>query len=109
VTPDSPNSATVEIVSENGSEERRRIPGIFHAFASRCVKLIASERLAHRTVIGIECNDVLFIGEVVGCAPGDGDQWEIDVKIAQTLTGLESLMILRAQLEQHQSLGKDAI
>ena len=28
----------------------------------------------------IECNDVLFIGEVVGCTPGDGDQWEIDVK-----------------------------
>jgi hypothetical protein len=28
----------------------------------------------------IECNDVLFIGEVVGCTPGDGDQWGIDVK-----------------------------
>jgi hypothetical protein len=105
VTPESPNLATVEIVPENGSGERRRIPGIFHAFASRCVKLIASERLAHRTVIGIECNDILFIGEVVGCTPGDEnqDQWEIDVKVAQTLTGLESLMILRAQLEQHQT------
>ena len=101
MTPDSSNLATVEIVPENGSEERRTIPGIFHAFASRCVKLIASERLAYRTVIGIECNDVLFIGEVVGCTLEDGDQWEIDVKIAQTLTGLESLMILRAQLEQH--------
>jgi hypothetical protein len=101
VTPDSLNSATVEIVSENDNEERRRIPGIFHAFASRCVRLIASEWLAHRTVIGIECNDVLFIGEVVGCTPGDENQWEIDVKVVQTLTGLESLMILRAQLEQH--------
>ncbi len=103
VTPDSPNLATVEIVSENGSGERRKIPGIFHAFASKCVKLIASERLAHRTVVGIECNDVLFLGEVVGCTHGDEDQWEIDVKVAQTLTGLESLMILRAQLEQHQT------
>jgi hypothetical protein len=109
VTPDSRNSATVEIVAENGSGERRRIPGVFHVFASRCVKLIASERLAHRTVVGIECNDVLFIGEVLGCTPGDGDQWEIDVRVAQTLTGLESLMILRAELEQHQRLGKDAI
>ncbi len=102
MTPDSLNSATVEIVSENGSGERRKIPGIFHAFASKCVKLIASERLAHRTVVGIECNDTLFIGEVIGCTPVDGDQWEIDVKVAQTLTGLESLM-LRTQLEQYQS------
>ena len=65
--------------------------------------------MAHRTVVGIECNDVLFLGEVVGCTPMDGDQWEIDVKIAQTLTGLVSLMILRAELAQHQTLGKDAI
>ena len=102
VRQDSPNFARVEIVSENDGKERRTIPGIFHAVASKCVKLIASERLAQCTVVGIECNDVLFIGEVVGCAPGDGDQWEIDVKIAQTLTGLESLMILRAELEHAQ-------
>src|SRR5437016_8417492 len=101
VTPDSPNFATVEIVSENGSGERRKIPGIFHAFASRCVKLIASERMAQCTVVGIECNDVLYIGEVVGCTPGDENQWEIDVKVVQILTGLEGLKILRAQLEQH--------
>jgi hypothetical protein len=107
VTQEPRNSATVEIVS--GSGERRKIPGIFHTFASKCVKLIASERLAYRTVVGIECNDVLFIGEVICCTPGAGDQREIDVKVAQTLTGLESLMILKAELEQHQSLGKDTI
>lgn len=53
--------------------------------------------------VGIEYKDVLFVGEIIRCTPGSGEQWEIDIKVAQTLTGLQSLMILRAQLEQFQT------
>mgnify|MGYP007135512658 CR=1 FL=1 len=80
------NSATLEIQPANGR----------------------GERLDLSTAVGVEYNDVLFVGEVVRCTAAAGDQWEIDVKVAQTLTGLQSLLMLRAQLNQHQIQSKDA-
>jgi hypothetical protein len=40
--------------------------------------------------------------------PWGNNEWAIDIKVEQNLTGLQSLMILRAQLEQHQTRSKDA-
>jgi hypothetical protein len=57
--------------------------------------------------LSVEHNDVLFIGEVVRSTPWGNDEWAIDIKVEHTLTGLQSLMILRAQLEQHQTQSKD--
>jgi hypothetical protein len=98
----------VEIVSENDSKERRKLPGMLQTVANKCVTLTTSEPLATSTAVGIEYNDVLFVGEVIRCTQGAADQWEISVKIAHTLTSLQSLMILRAELEQHQTRSKDA-
>jgi hypothetical protein len=55
----------------------------------------------------VEYNDVLFLGEVIRSLPGADNEWTIDIKIAQILTGLENLMILRAELEQYQTRSKD--
>jgi hypothetical protein len=107
VIPDSPNLATVEILSENSSGERRRILGMFHAFADDRLTLITDERLAAFTALGVEYNDVLFLGEVIRSSPRADNEWTIDIKIAQILTGLENLMILRAELEQYQTRSKD--
>ena len=108
MTRDSLYSATVEIQPGNGSEDRRKLPGMVHTFAHQWLTLIAGERLATSTVVGIEHNDVLFLGEVVRSIPRGDDKWAIHIKVEQTLTGLQSLMILRAQLEQHQTRSKDA-
>ena len=107
VTPDSPNFAMVEIVSENGSGERRKIPSILQTVANKCLTLTTSERLAASTPVSVEHNDALFLGEVIRCTPGAADQWEISVKVAHTLTSLQSLMTLRAELEQHHTRSKD--
>jgi hypothetical protein len=108
VTPDSLYSAIVEIQPENGSEERRKLPSTVHTFLHEWLTLITGEQLAASTAVGVEHNDVLFIGEVVRSMPWGNDEWAIDIKVEQTLTGLQSLMILRAQLGQHQTKGKDS-
>jgi hypothetical protein len=108
VTPDSAKSATLEVQPANGRGERRRIPITFQTFARKCLTLTTSERLNISTAVGVEYNDVLFVGEVVRCTAAAGDQWEIGIRVAQTLTGLQSLMILRAELDQHQTHSKDA-
>jgi hypothetical protein len=108
VTQDSLYSAIVEIQPRNGSEERRKVASTVHTFAHEWLTLITGERLPPSTAVGVEHNDVLLIGEVVRSMPWGNDKWAIDIKVEQTLTGLQSLMILRAQLEQHQSKSKDA-
>ncbi len=98
-----PNPATLEIQPANGTGERRRIPSTLHTFANKRLILSTGEPLAMSTAVGLEYNDVLFVGEVVRCTLGTGDQWTLEIKVAHTLTGLQSLMILRAQLDQFQT------
>lgn len=102
MTLNSLDSAIIEILPANVSSQRRRIPGIVHASAHEWLTLITKERLATSTAVRIEYNDILFIGDVVRSVPWGSNDWAVDIKVAKTLTGLESLMILRAQLQEHQ-------
>jgi hypothetical protein len=56
------------------------------------------EPIAVSVLIGIESNDVLILGEVLTCRTALNDFSTIEIKVHQTLTGLESLMALRAHL-----------
>jgi hypothetical protein len=104
VTPASDHSASLEI--QQGTGERRKLHVVFQTFADKCLTLTTSDQVAISTIVGVEHNDVLFVGEVVRCTPA-GEQWAIDIKVAQTLTGLQSLLILRAQLDLHQTESKE--
>jgi hypothetical protein len=106
VTPNSDKSARLEVQQAQGTGERRKLPVVFETFADKCLTLTTSEQVAISTAVGVEYNDVLFVGEVVRCT-ATGEQWAMDIKVAQTLTGLQSLLILRAQLDQHQTESKD--
>lgn len=108
VKPDSDKSGTLEVQPAHGTGERRSLPIVFQTFANKCLTLTTSEPLAISTAIGLEYNDVLFVGKVMRCTAGVGDQWQVDIKVAQTLTGLRSLLILRAELDRHQTESKDA-
>jgi hypothetical protein len=59
--------------------------------------LEANEALPVSTVISVEYDDALFLGEVVSCAESP-QGWNLQIKVEQILTGLESLMALRARL-----------
>ncbi len=108
VRPNSDKSATLEIQPAHGTGERRSLPIVFQTFANKCLTLTTGEALGLSTAVGLEYNDVLFVGEVVGCTAGVGDQWQVEIKVAQTLTGLQSLLMLQATLDQHQAESKDA-
>jgi hypothetical protein len=107
VTSASVRSAQLEIQPADGSGDRRKISAIVHSFADQWLTLIASERLAPSTAVGVECDDMLFIGEVLCSMPSGGEGWAIEIKVAQTLTRLHSLMVLRAQLELAQIRSMD--
>jgi hypothetical protein len=71
--------------------------------------LITGEPVAASTAVAVEHNDVLFIGEVVRSMCCGNARWAIDIKVAQTLTGLQSLTILRTQLNQYQTVREDLL
>ena len=56
------------------------------------------ERISMSTPVSVEYNDAMFLGEVVLCKPtGDGN-YRVEIFVEQILTGLQSLMALRAGL-----------
>ncbi len=62
------------------------------------LNLLSRERLSPATAISVEYNDAMFLGEVLACTQDCSDTWHIEVKVEQILTGLQSLMTLRARL-----------
>lgn len=57
----------------------------------------AAEALPVSTALSVECDDELFLGEVVTCSEAE-QNWKLEIKVEQILTGLQSLMALRARL-----------
>ncbi len=53
--------------------------------------------LAAGSTVTVEFDDALFLGEVVVCKE-NSDSWAFEIKVEQVLSGLQSLMALRAQL-----------
>jgi hypothetical protein len=58
----------------------------------------AAERIANSTPVSVEYNDAMFLGEVLRCSQTESGSWDLEIKVEQILTGLQSLMKLRAHL-----------
>ena len=69
-----------------------------HGMEGKRLVAEAAEPIAVSAPIGIECNDVLILGEVLTCRTDLNGFWMLDIKVHQILTGLASLMALRAHL-----------
>ncbi len=99
---DHPQSAVLQIASEtpNGaaSKAKTRIPCTFQGMEGKRLVLETSERVAPSTMVSVEYNDALFLGDVMSCTHKDADFWNIEIRVEQVLSGLQSLMALRAGL-----------
>jgi hypothetical protein len=60
--------------------------------------LTSRERVPASTAVQVEYDDALFLGEVLACTHNVDDSWHLEMKVEQVLTGLQSLMNLRARL-----------
>ena len=62
------------------------------------LNLTSRDRLPALTALTVEYGDAMFLGEVVACTHNCDDTWHVEIKVEQILTGLQSLMNLRASL-----------
>jgi hypothetical protein len=82
----------------NAAGERREIPALFESFSARRLTICAGEALAVSSAISVRCGDAMFLGEVAACKGVGETKWLLQIRVEQILSGLESLMSLRARL-----------
>ena len=95
---DHPHSAIIQVPTGDASGSKYQIPCTFEGLEGKRLVLESPERLGISTPISVEYNDAMFLGEVIACRRANGDTWHMEVKVEQILTGLQSLMALRAGL-----------
>ncbi len=79
-------------------QEKREILCLFQEMKSQMLLLRAQARPPAGEIVSVEYNDALFLGEIVGLAPAANGHWQVEVKVEQVLSGLQSLMNLRDRL-----------
>lgn len=62
------------------------------------ISLTAQDRLPGSVPVSVQFNDAMFLGEVLVCTHNSDNTWHLEIKVEQILTGLQSLMTLRARL-----------
>jgi hypothetical protein len=69
--------------------------------------LITQEPITASLAISVEHEDILFVGEVVSCHSESTGYFQIKIYVKHTLTSLQSLMKLNAELMASQHLSAD--
>ena len=95
---DQPQSALLKIPTGEANGAKHEIPCTFEGMDGKVLRLEAPERISLSAPVSVEYSDAMFLGEVVSCRSAVGGNWELDIKVDQILTGLQSLMTLRSQL-----------
>jgi hypothetical protein len=95
---DHPHSALLKIPTGEPNGSKHEIPCTFDGMDGKNLRLEAPERISISAVVSVEYSDAMFLGEVISCQRGTGGTWELNIKISQILTGLQSLCNLRTQL-----------
>jgi hypothetical protein len=90
--------ATVQVPSGIPGETPRFLAAQYRGVENRKLQLTVLERLKNGTAVSVEHEDTLFLGEVISCTQDVEDRWHLQVEVEQVLTGLQSLMNLRAAL-----------
>jgi hypothetical protein len=93
---DLPNSAIIQIQGASGA--RQCIPCGFDRMDGKRLTLTAADCVNVCTAVTVEYNDAMFLGEVLGCGENADGSWRVEIKVEQILTGLQSLINLRARL-----------
>jgi hypothetical protein len=88
----------IERLSRSSSGEELRSSGSFCSFERQRLLLMASQPFTIASAVTVEHEDVLFVGEIVACAPEEDGVWKVLIQVHQLLNGLQSLTILRERL-----------
>jgi hypothetical protein len=93
-------SQTASLSPARGETDEHKTPltCIFGGLNGRKLTLEFDERPAISGPVSIECNDALFLGEIIRVTQDGNGKWRVEVLVEQILTGLQNLLRFRASL-----------
>ena len=95
---DHPHPATIQIPTGAANGEKFQVPSTVTRMEGKRLILETRERIGMSTPVSVEYNDAMFLGEVMVCKPNSDGNYRVEVFVEQILTGLQSLIALRAGL-----------
>lgn len=95
---DHPHPATIQIPTSEANGAKIQVLSTFTAMEGKRLILESPERVGLGTAVSVEYNDAMFLGEVTLCRAGADGNYRVEIFVEQILTGLQSLMALRAGL-----------
>jgi hypothetical protein len=95
---DRPQSAVIQVAGSAANGVLSSTPCAVHSMVGRRLLLKAPEPIPASALVNVKYNDAMFLGEVMICVPEASGVWRLEIKVEQTLTGLESLIALRKRL-----------
>jgi hypothetical protein len=95
--PDQRRTAVLQLPPVDVHGTKRNVPCEVECFRGKRLILSTTENIHESMPVSVEYEDTLVLGEVVVCSGAD-QTWTAEIRVEQILTGLESLMALRAHL-----------
>lgn len=89
--------AVLQLPAPDVHATKRSISCEVEGMQGKRLTLSTGEQIRVSTPVSVECEDTLLLGEVVVCRSA-GETWKTEIRVEQILTGLQSLMALRAHL-----------
>src|SRR5579875_2406562 len=89
--------AVLQLPSTTSPGSKRNVDCEIEGMQGKRLILYSPESVRESSLVSVEYEDTLLLGEVVVCQSCDGE-WRLDIRLEQILTGLQSLMALRASL-----------
>ena len=83
------SAVQIQIVSP--SPVKRIVPGVLRQVSNESLWLDTDSPILCGTVLAIENDDTLFVGEVVAFGPADENRWNVWMKLHDRINNLESL------------------
>jgi hypothetical protein len=90
-------SVIVRISSSSNAFTRDGMPSFLVEMQGKRLIVDVSDPIATSAAVTVECDDAMFLGEVVAATAQNG-RYHVEIAVEQRLSGLQSLMALRAQL-----------
>ncbi len=96
------SESTIHLPSPTAQGAKIDVPCSVVEIKGRHIRLKSKELVPARVPLSVEHEDALYLGEVIHCIR-EGAEYMVDIEVEQVLTGLQSLVSLRARLLDEQA------
>lgn len=90
-------SVIIRIASPSNPSAKHEFPSTFVEMQGKRLIVDVQQPVAVSAAVTVECDDAMFLGEVAAVTEMNG-RYHVEIAVEQVLSGLQSLMALRAQL-----------